>query len=74
MYRNIRCDVFFCVYGVYGVGTKQAEVVLWQLDKRRAEKLNLAFVADLVDLMVNHKCYVVCMSRAHMSASVSKGS
>ena len=50
------------------------EVVLWQLDRRRAEKLNLAFVADLVDLMVNHKCYVVCMSRAHMSASVSKGS
>ena len=23
MCRNIRCDFFFCVYGVYGVGTKQ---------------------------------------------------
>ena len=24
MYRNIRCDVFFYVYGVYGVESKQS--------------------------------------------------
>ena len=36
--------------------------------------MNQAFVADLIDLRLNYKCYVVCMSWAHMSATVSKES
>jgi len=32
MCRNIRCNIFFCVYGIYGVETKQAYVSLCKAD------------------------------------------
>ena len=49
MCRNIRCDVFFCVYGVYGVGSAEAISNITQHDdpSDRCSCCSVMFSTDL---------------------------